>query len=102
MEPGRSDVRESNEIEPRAFLCVMVGKMVDRQGQRSEEAISWLHRALAIDPDYEEAHYNLGYIDERNGDVEAAIARYRRALELDPDYAIARARLGALLNAGHR
>lgn len=94
--------RRANEIEPTPYVCVMAGKMVDHQGQRADEAIAWLHRALEIDPDYEEAHFNLGCIDERNGDVDAAIARFRRALELDPEYAVARARLGALLNRRSR
>jgi tetratricopeptide (TPR) repeat protein len=94
-------LRRSVDLEPNPATCVFLGVAVDRQG-RPDEAVQWLHESLAIDPNYEESHYNLGYIDERNGDIEAAIARYRRALELDPDYAIARARLGALLNAGHR
>lgn len=99
---AEASYRRANEIEPRPYVCVMAGKMVDHQGQRVDECIAWLHRALEIDPDYEEAHFNLGCIDERNGDIDAAIARFRRAIELDPDYADAHARLGALLNRGRR
>ena len=90
--------RRANEIDPRPYVCVHIAKMIDKQGDRGEEAIEWLHRTLDLDPDYEEAHYNLGYIDERNGDYDAAITRYRRAIELDPNYKEARARLGPLLN----
>ena len=95
-------LRRAHEIEPKAFVCVMVAKMVDHQGQRVDEAIAWLHRALELDPHYEEAHFNLGCLDERNGDIDAAIARFRRAIELDPDYQAAHARLGALLNHRRR
>jgi Tfp pilus assembly protein PilF len=52
-----------------------------------------------VDPDYEEAHYNVGCLHRREGDRTAAVARFRRAVELDPDYAVAHAALGEELFA---
>src|SRR3569832_2961236 len=77
-------LRRAHEIEPKAFVCVMVAKMVDHQGQRVDEAIAWLHRALELDPDYEEAHFNLGCLDERNGDIDAAFVCFCCVFVFDP------------------
>lgn len=94
--PAAAALRRSAELDPRAWVCILLADSVDKLG-RSDEAIAWLHRSLVVDPDYEESHYNLGCLDEKNGDIDAAIARFRRAIELDPDYAAAHARIGPLL-----
>jgi tetratricopeptide (TPR) repeat protein len=51
-----------------------------------EEAIPHFQRALAIKPDYAEAHYNLGNALLQQGHVEEAIAHYQKALEIKSDY----------------
>ena len=63
---------------------------------REEEAEASYREALAIDPNYEEAHYNLGARLGENNPTEAE-KHFRRALELDPDYGIAYRELGRLL-----
>ena len=54
--------------------------------------------ALAIDPDYAEAHYNLGNALLIRGRVPAAVAEYRRALAIRPDFAKARHNLEIVLS----
>ena len=88
--------RRSLELRPDAAVCLFHCVVLDRLG-RDDESIAGLHRALEIDPAYEEAHYNLGHLAQRGGDLDAAAARFRRAIELDPDYAEAHASLGRLL-----
>ena len=88
--------RRCIELEPRAYVCVLLGSMLDRLG-RSDEAVWWLHHSLVVDPNYEESHCNIGHLLARDGDVEAAAARFRRAIELDPAYVDAHVALGKLL-----
>ncbi len=50
-----------------------------------------------MNPDYAEAHDNLGAALSKKGRLDDAIAEYHRALELKPDYAEAHANLGVAL-----
>jgi tetratricopeptide (TPR) repeat protein len=95
---GRAAVafQRSVELAPRASVCILLADSLDKCGRR-DESVAWLHHSLVVDPDYEESHYNLGCLQERDGDIDAAIDRFRRAIELDPDYADAHARIGPLL-----
>ena len=88
--------RRSLELQPLAYVCVLLGAVLDRLG-RADEAVWWLHHSLELDPDYEESHYNIGQLLVRQGDLDGADARFRRALELDQDYADAHLALGKLL-----
>jgi len=52
-----------------------------------EAAISEYEKALKIDPDDANSHYNLGIIyDDYRKDPQKAIAHYQRFLELNPDF----------------
>ena len=61
------------------------------------EGIAYLEQALAIKPDYADAHYNLGVALADNGHMKEAIAQYREALRLRPDYVDAHNNLGGAL-----
>jgi cytochrome c-type biogenesis protein CcmH/NrfG len=50
-------------------------------------ALRDLHRALSLDPNYVQAHYNLGLIYEDIGDFEEAQVQYRFATQGDLDLA---------------
>jgi superkiller protein 3 len=54
-------------------------------------------RALALDPKYAIAHYNLGNALYKQGQLTGAVRAYRRALALDPKNAKAHVGLGAIL-----
>ena len=51
------------------------------------EAIAEYRRAIAIKPDFAEAHINLGIALKTQGKHDEAIAEYRRAVAIKPDYA---------------
>jgi superkiller protein 3 len=53
-----------------------------------------LRKALWLDPNYEEAHYNLGCEYSLRKQYARAEKHLRRALEIDPKYALAYAELG--------
>jgi hypothetical protein len=55
-----------------------------------DEAAASFERALALRPEYAEAHYNLGCVFEDLGRLNEALARMARALEIKPDYSQAR------------
>ena len=46
-------------------------------------------KALDINPDYAEAHNNLGVIFKELGQLDDAVKSYKKALAINPDYAIA-------------
>ncbi len=52
---------------------------------RNEEAIAGYREAIALDPEFAQAHVNLGSALQHAGELEAALAPLRRGLELDPD-----------------
>jgi tetratricopeptide (TPR) repeat protein len=54
-------------------------------------------QALDEDPDYADAHLNLGRLDHRAGDLASAEARYRRAIQCAPEDATAHFNLAVLL-----
>jgi tetratricopeptide (TPR) repeat protein len=91
-------LQRSFELEPRAGTCLFIASAFD-QLERSPEGVPWLHRALEVDPNNEEAHYNLGCLRTRKGDLEGAIASLRRAIEIDPNYALAHAKLAYVLTS---
>ena len=58
-------------------------------------------KALELEPDYAEAHNNLGITLKSQSKLDAAVAAYRKAVELKPDYAEAHSNLGnALVQQG--
>jgi hypothetical protein len=65
--------------------------------QRFEEAMSALHRAIRIDPGHGPAHYNLGSLLEREGDLSGAETEYRAAIPRLEDPTPAHTRLGVVL-----
>lgn len=64
---------------------------------RFEENTDLLKKALEINPDYAQAHFNLGVVHKRSGDLDAAIASYKKALLLNPSYPVAFFNLGVAL-----
>jgi tetratricopeptide (TPR) repeat protein len=62
------------------------------------EAISHLTIALRLNPNYAEAHVNLGIAYSLEQKWPEAIAQYEAALRLDPKYVLAHANLGNALS----
>ena len=64
---------------------------------RREEARRLFRQAIEIDPDYAEAHGNLGNTLAEAGQFDQAIRHYHAALRLKPDLAEARRNLARAL-----
>ena len=67
-----------------------------RAGKR-REALDWLRKGVAIDPELGGAWVNLGVALRRGGDMKGAETVYRKSLEVDPEEASAYQNLAALL-----
>ncbi|MDW8309829.1 MAG: tetratricopeptide repeat protein, partial [Verrucomicrobiales bacterium] len=63
---------------------------------RVEEAIGHLREALQIEPEYAQAHYQLGRAHARAGRTAEAARHLREALRLKPDFEAARRELAQL------
>jgi Flp pilus assembly protein TadD len=54
-----------------------------------DEAIGHFSEALKVQPDYAEAHNNLGVVLAGQGRVEEAVSHFAAALKIKPEYTAA-------------
>jgi lipoprotein NlpI len=70
---------------------------MDRHG-RYDEAVRYYLKALQINPNYAEAHYELGVTMEEEGHSKEALKHYQEALRIKPDYAKVYNNIGVILS----
>jgi tetratricopeptide (TPR) repeat protein len=75
----------------------MLGLLLGRRGNESNEVLGEFRQALRLRPDYAEAHNNMGLVLAQSGEDEKAAAEFREAARIRPEYADAHANLGAVL-----
>jgi len=73
-------------------LCLL-GALASQTGHW-DAALDLIRRAVQINPDRAEAHYQMGIALQGMGRLDDAIAAYRLAIELKPDFAQAHNNLG--------
>jgi len=73
-----------------------LGNVFDAQGRPAEAKIAW-QIAVARDPAFAEAWYNLAMAAEDEAHADLAVAQYRRAVQARPDYSNAHFNLALLL-----
>jgi len=78
------------------LLYNISGTCCARLGQLNA-AVKCFEKALAIKPDYAEAHSNLGNTLKELGQLDAAVKCFEKALAIKPDYAEAHYNLGTTL-----
>ncbi len=96
MKLAERNYRRSLDAGPRVFTCVFLAVLLAELG-RDQEAKKYYERALALEPDYEEAHYNLGVWYRRHDKYALAEQHFRKAIAIDPKYVLALRELGTLL-----
>jgi tetratricopeptide (TPR) repeat protein len=75
---------------------------VDLEAVSPEEAPAAYLRALELDPEFADAHVNLGRLMQESGDFVTAEDHYRCALSMEPEHALAAFNFGTLLeDLGH-
>jgi Flp pilus assembly protein TadD len=83
------------------MACNNLGELLMKQAATRDEAIAQFERALALRPDYAEAHNNLGLALSQAGRTADAITHLARAVELKPAMTEAHNNLGiAFVRAG--
>ena len=88
-------LQRSLALSARSTTCIYLGVTASALN-RDQQAQLHYRRALEIEPDDDEAHYNLG-CQLRFEDPAAAERHFRRAVEIDPLYSIAWGQLGHVL-----
>ena len=78
-----------------AALCIEAAELAGQE--RLDEAAERYRQASQIEPDFAEAHYNLGVVLQWQGKAIDAAGAFRRAINLKPDYFEAHTNLGAAL-----
>lgn len=86
---------ETGPVRP-GTLCNL-GVALKGLGQFNE-ALAHYDQAIALQPDYTEAHYNRGIVLHALNRYEDAIVATDRAIALKPDYALAHNNRGAVMN----
>ncbi|SVE18205.1 uncharacterized protein METZ01_LOCUS471059, partial [marine metagenome] len=98
MEEAIITIKALNEDFPNVpLLFNILGACYKTLGQL-EASIKMFERAVAIKPDYAEAHFNLAVILRELGQLDAAVKSYEKAIAIKPDYAEAHNNFGILLN----
>ncbi len=95
-EAGIALMRESIAVHPSPIYYNNLGNAL-RDARRLEDAVTAYRRAVALNPDYADAHNNLGNALRETGDAAAALTSCARAIELQPGYAEAYNNLGNAL-----
>ncbi|MEN6452387.1 MAG: tetratricopeptide repeat protein [Thermoguttaceae bacterium] len=75
------------------LLC---GAIAGCDPSRIDECREVLERAIGMDPNLEDAHYNLGILALKQDDLDSARLHLERAIALAPDYAEAHCKLGVV------
>jgi Flp pilus assembly protein TadD len=71
--------------------------LIAYQVGKNDISVDLMTRAVAIRPDYPEAHCNLGISLNAQGNLDEAVASYNKALTIEPDYPEAHNNLGNAL-----
>jgi len=95
IEEAVKHFESSASLEANAAIYTLLGTGQLQLG-RLDEARLALQRAININPEYEEAYYNLG-ITLAMDEPDKAITLFTKAVQLDPEYAEAQSELGQAL-----
>ena len=85
------------QADPNQPIALHLLGVIAHQVGKNDIAVDLITKALAIKPDYAEAHYNLGKAFTELGNLGEAAASYHKALAIYPDYAEAHNNLGLAL-----
>jgi tetratricopeptide (TPR) repeat protein len=90
--PNRESSKKRGDITLKHCGAVTLVKL-----KEIEAAIPHYAKALDLQPDYAEAHNNLGNAFSKQGKLKEALASYTKALEIRPNYPEAQNNLGVAL-----
>jgi protein O-GlcNAc transferase len=94
---AESHYRKILQAEPKQPVALHLLGVVAHQQGKNDRAVDLIGQALAVKPDFAEAHSNLGLALQALGQVQQAEASYRKALAIKPAFAKAHGNLGNAL-----
>jgi tetratricopeptide (TPR) repeat protein len=100
-EKAIEEFKQLIEVDPTARSYAFLG-LCYRQLGRFDEARTYFQEGLKKDPRNPSCLFNIGYIEERQGNHEAAEQRFQEVLRLSPDHAEALLELANLRIANKR
>lgn len=89
-------LKQANEIKPAAHLLNNLANLYKKNNQ-ADEAINFYLKAIALEPDYAQAHNNLANLYAQDNKYHAALNHYIKATHAAPDFSAAHFNLGLLL-----
>lgn len=99
-------IREAQELyrrclqrEPRHFGCLHLIGLGFKQLGDAQAAVSWIGKALEVDPTSADAHCNMGTALQDAGRLQEADVHFRRAIELRPGFSLALSNRSSTLRA---
>ena len=99
--PAPATVPVANGLPEDATACLVKGNGWLQDG-RVDDALRAYDRAIALDPDLFEAHFNRGNVLLRRQRPMEALTAFERVIALSPDLAIAHYNRATILAANHR
>ena len=98
----REGLSIADDPKKQVWFSMFLASVISSDKTRQEETRRLFEQALELDPNYEEARYNLGVALAEKGDYRGAQTHLERAIALDPNYSEAHAELGVvLMNQGN-
>jgi tetratricopeptide (TPR) repeat protein len=85
------------QANPNQPVALHLLGLIAYQYGKNDLSVDLMTKALAVRPDYAEAHCNLGISLSDQGKLDGAVASYNKALTINPDYAEAHNNLGNTL-----
>ena len=102
FEKAIAENRRAVELDPLSPIINADLGITFYLARRYAEADAQLRKALAIDPRFSYALYNLGLVVQQKGDLPGAIAQYEKAKQLSDDPFVATLRAAAKTRAGDK
>jgi protein O-GlcNAc transferase len=96
---ARKDLQRALKMQPDHVEALTDYAELARQDQEYAKALTYVERALVINPGCASGHNTAGLIYEALGNVEKAMHHYRQATRLDNGFAAAHSNLGNVLRA---
>ena len=76
------------ELDPKNYRSFwMIGKILSFDKTKLDEALKYLNQAIAINPEFADAHFDIGRIYLVRGDAKRAMAEFGMVFRTEPTYA---------------
>jgi tetratricopeptide (TPR) repeat protein len=90
-------IKKAISLKPQALYYRNLAAVFGKQGKHGE-AIAMYEKAIAHNPNYDDAYYSLGVTLKETGKINEAIVAYEKAIALNPNYADSYNNLGVALH----